>query len=171
MTVLGYHIHLVGRPRQGQDTIPVSRSPGQGQGHSGGWRFRPIFRIFANSSYSSDRIGLGMHRNEVNDLTQKRNAAEFRIFTLKVRYSRSKVKPLMDHLTPLMTALDHHIYLVGRPRQGQYSIPVSRSLDQGQGHRGQKKFSRSKKFFLLKNARNCLKCIENRKKIFNFFPY
>ena len=77
MTVLGYHIHLVGRPRQGQDTIPVSRSPGQGQGHSGGWRFRPIFRIFANSSYSSDRIGLGMHRNEVNDLTQKRNAAEF----------------------------------------------------------------------------------------------
>ena len=77
MTVLGHHIHLVGRPRQGQDTIPVSRSPGQGQGHSGGWRFRPIFRIFANSSYSSDRIGLGMHRNEVNDLTQKRNAAEF----------------------------------------------------------------------------------------------
>ena len=77
MTVLGHHIHLVGRPRQGQDTIPVSRSPGQGQGHSGGWGFRPIFRIFANSSYSSDRIGLGMHRNEVNDLMQKRNAAEF----------------------------------------------------------------------------------------------
>ena len=76
MTVLGYHIHLVGKPRQGQDTIPVSRSPGQGQGHSGGWRFRPIFRIFANSSYSFDRIGLGMHRNEVNDLTQKRNVAE-----------------------------------------------------------------------------------------------
>ena len=75
MTVLGHHIHLVGRPRQGQDTIPVSRSPGQG--HSGGWRFRQIFRIFANSSYSFYRIGLGMHRNEVNDLTQKRNAAEF----------------------------------------------------------------------------------------------
>ena len=77
MTVLGHHIHLVGWPWQGQDTIPVSRSPDQGQGHSGGWRFRPIFRIFANSSYSSDRIGLRMHRNEVNALTQKCNAAEF----------------------------------------------------------------------------------------------
>ena len=109
-----------------------------------------------------------MHRNVQNGHTQKRNAAEFRIFTLKVRYSRSKVKPLMDHLTHLMTALDHHIYLVGRPRQGQYAIRMSRSPDQG--HRGQKKF-KVKKICLLKNARNCLKCIENRKKFFEFFPY
>ena len=27
-----------------------------------------------------------------------------------------------------------------------------------------------KKFFLLKNARNCLKCIKNKKKIWIFFP-
>ena len=52
----------------------------------------------------------------------------------------------MDHLTPLMTVLGHHIYLVGRPRQGQYAIPVSRSPGQGQGHRGQKKFQ-GQKFF------------------------
>ena len=55
----------------------------------------------------------------------------------------------MDHLTPLLTVLGHHIYLVGRPRQGQYAIPVSRSPGQGQGHRGQKKISRSKIFFSI----------------------
>ena len=66
--VLGRHIYLVGRPRQGQLTIPVSRSPGQG--HSGGWRFWPIFRIFANSSLNFDRIELGVHRYKEDDHTQ-----------------------------------------------------------------------------------------------------
>ena len=47
----------------------------------------------------------------------------------------------------LLTVLGHHIYLVGRPRQGQYAIPVSRSPGQGQGHRGQKKFQGQKFFF------------------------
>ena len=78
---------------QGQDTIPVSRSPGQGQGHNRGWRFRPIFRIFANSSYSSDRIGLGIHRNEVNDLTQKHNRRNF-----EVLLSRSDIQGQMSNL-------------------------------------------------------------------------
>ena len=147
MTVLGHHIHLVGRPRQGQHTIPVSRSPGQG--HSGGWRFWPIFRIFANSSLNFDRIELGVHRYKEDDHMQLSVRAEFWIFTPKVRYSRSKVKPLMNHLTPLMAVLGHHVYLVGRPRQGQHAIAVSRSPGEGQGHRGQKKFSRSKIFFSI----------------------
>jgi len=56
---------------------------------------------------------------------------------------------LTDDLTPLMTVLGHHIYLVGRPRQGQYAIPVSRSPGQGQGHRGQKKFQGQKIFFSI----------------------
>jgi len=55
----------------------------------------------------------------------------------------------MYHLTPLTTALGHHIYLVGRPRQGQYAIPVSRSRGQGQGHRGQKKNFKVKIFFSI----------------------
>ena len=29
--------------------------------------------------------------------------------------------------------MSHHIYLVGKPRQGQYAIPVSRSPGQGEG--------------------------------------
>ena len=55
----------------------------------------------------------------------------------------------MNHLTPLMAVLGHHVYLVGRPRQGQHAIAVSRSPGEGQGHRGQKKFSRSKIFFSI----------------------
>ena len=77
MTVLGHHIHLVGRPRQGQDTIPVSRSPGQGQGHSGRWRFWSIFHIFANSSFNFDRIELGVHRYKEDNHMQKSVRAEF----------------------------------------------------------------------------------------------
>ena len=76
MTVLAYHIHI-GRPRQGQDTIPVSRSPGQGQGHSGRWRFWSIFHIFANSSFSFDRIELGVHRYKEDNHMQKSVRAEF----------------------------------------------------------------------------------------------
>ena len=75
--VLGYHILLVGRPRQGQDAIPVSRSPGQGQGHSGRWRFWSIFHIFVNSSFSFDRIELGVHRYKEDDHMQKSVGAEF----------------------------------------------------------------------------------------------
>ena len=90
---------------------------------------------------------LRLHRYVQNDHMQKRREAEYRIFELKVRYSRSKVKPLTDHLTLLLTVLGHHIYLVGRPRQAQHAIEVSRSTSEGQGHRGQKKFSRSKIFF------------------------
>ena len=91
-------------------------------------------------------------------------------------------------------------------RQGKHAIAVSRSLGEGQGHRGQKNFKvknffsifyafwtfLSKKYFpyqnpkfglrkiltnfrekifLLENARNCLKCIKNWKKIFGIFPY
>ena len=66
----------------------------------------------------------------------------------------------MDHLTPLLTVLGHHIYLVGRYRQGKHAIAVSRSPGQGQGHRGRKKFFKVKNFFWLKNARNGLKCIK-----------
>ena len=70
----------------------------------------------------------------------------------------------MDHLTPLMTGMGHHIYLVGRPRQGQYAIPMSRSPGQGQGHRGQKKFQGQKFFFNFL----CILDIFKQKKI---FPY
>ena len=55
----------------------------------------------------------------------------------------------MNHLTPLKAVLGRHIYLVGRPRQGQHAIAVSRSPGEGQGHRGQKKISRSKFFFSI----------------------
>ena len=75
MTVLGYHIHLVGRPRQGQDTIPVSRSPGQGR--SGLERFELIFHIIANSSLNFHWIWLKMHRDVQNGHTQKPMRAEF----------------------------------------------------------------------------------------------
>ena len=44
------------------------------------------------------------------------------IFAPKVRYSRSKVKPFMNHSTPLMAVLGHHVYLVGWPWQGQHAI-------------------------------------------------
>ena len=79
-----------------------------------------------------------MHRHVQNDHTQRSVRAEFSIFALKVRYSRSKVKPLSYHLTPLMTVLGHHIHLVGWPWQGQDTIPVSRSP--GQGHSGRWRF-------------------------------
>ena len=75
--VLGHHIHLVGRPRQGQNTIPVSRSRGQGQGHSGGGHFWPIFRIFANSSFNFDEIEVGVHLYEEDDHMQLSVRAEF----------------------------------------------------------------------------------------------
>ena len=60
------------------------------------------FRTFANSIYNFDRRVLKFNTDVLWDHTQKRNAAEFWIFALKVRYSRSKVKPLMYHLAPLM---------------------------------------------------------------------
>ena len=72
-----------------------------------------------------------MHRHVQKDHTQRSVRAESLIFALKVRYSRSKVKPLTHHLTPLMTVLGHHIHLVGRPRQGQDTIPVSRQGSYG----------------------------------------
>ena len=77
-----------------------------------------------------------MHRRVQNDHTQRPMRAEYRIFALKVRYSRSKVKPLTHHLAPLTTVLGHHIHLVGRPRQGQDTISVPRSPGQGQGRSG-----------------------------------
>ena len=80
------HISMVGRYGQGQHNPMTSRSQGQSQGHQGRFRFWPILRIFANSSYSSHRRGLEMHRNVPCGHTKKRNAAEFRIFVLKVRY-------------------------------------------------------------------------------------
>ena len=59
----------------------------------------------------------------------------------------------MDHLTPLKAVLGHHVYLVGRPRQGQHAIAVSRSPGQGQGHRGRKNFFKVKNFFCLKMSK------------------
>ena len=78
------HICMVGRYGQGQHTQVTSRSQGQSQGHQGRFRFWPILRIFANSSYSSHRRGLEVHRNVPFGHTKKRNAAEFYIFALKV---------------------------------------------------------------------------------------
>ena len=77
-----------------------------------------------------------MHRDVQNGHIQRPMRAEFLVFALKVRYSRSQVKPLTHHLTPLITVLGYHIHLVGRPRQGQDTIPVSRSPGQGQGRSG-----------------------------------
>ena len=57
------HISMVGRYGQGQHNPMTSRSQGQSQGHQGRFRFWPILRIFANSSYSSHRRGLEMLRN------------------------------------------------------------------------------------------------------------
>ena len=71
----------------------------------------------------------------------------------------------MNHLTPLMAVLGHHVYLVGRPRQGQHAIAVSRSPGEGQGHRGQKNFFQGQKFFF-----NFL-CILDIFKQKKFFPY
>ena len=70
----------------------------------------------------------------------------------------------MNHLTPLKAVLGRHIYLVGRPRQGQHAIAVSRSPGEGQGHRGQKKFQGQKFFFNFL----CVLIIFKQKK---FFPY
>ena len=71
------HICMVGRYGQGQHNPMTSRSQGQSQGHQGRFRFWPILRIFANSSYSSHRRGLEMPRNVPCGHTKKRNAAEF----------------------------------------------------------------------------------------------
>ena len=121
------HICMVGRYGQGQHTQVTSRSQGQSQGHQGRFRFWPILRIFANSSYSSHRRGLEMPRNVPCGHTKKRNAAEFSIFALKVRYCPYKVKHQNRHLTALMTSDHDHIRMVGRYGQGQHTHVTSRS--------------------------------------------
>ena len=93
------HISMVGRYGQGQHNPMTSRSQGQSQGHQGRFRFWPILRIFANSSYSSHRRGLEMHRNVPFGHAKKLNVAEFEIFALKVRYCPYKVKHQNRHLT------------------------------------------------------------------------
>ena len=69
----------------------------------------------------------------------------------------------MNHLTPLKAVLGHHIYLLGRPRQGQHAIAVSRSPGEGQGHRGQKKIFQGQNFFF---NFLCILDIFKQKKIF-----
>ena len=70
----------------GMDKVRLSWWPqGQSQGHGGHCRFLPILYVFANSSYSFHWRVLKTHRYVLSDHTQKRNAAEFWIFALKVR--------------------------------------------------------------------------------------
>ena len=61
-----------------------------------------------------------MHRNALWDHTQKLNAPEFWIFALKVKHGNS-------HLTTLTTADHHHIHMLGRYGQGQYTPMIPRS--------------------------------------------
>ena len=93
-----------------------------------------ILCIFANSSYSSHRRGMAMHRNVPCGHTKKPNAAEFWIFTLKVRYCPYKVKHQNRHLTALMTSDHDYIHMVGRYGQDQHTHVTSRSQGQSQGH-------------------------------------
>jgi len=39
------HIHIIGRHRQGQHTLVISRSQGQIQGHEGRLRFLAVFSL------------------------------------------------------------------------------------------------------------------------------
>ena len=98
--------------------------------------FLVIFRTFSISSYSFDRKWLKTHRNVLWDHTQRSHAVEFWIFALKVRYRTFKVKPGNRHLTALMTSNYHHIYMVGRYKQGQHTHVTLRSQGQSQGHQG-----------------------------------
>ena len=81
-----------------------------------------------------------MHMNVPFGHTKKRNAAEFGIFALKVRYCPHKVKHQNRHLTALMTTDHDHIRMVGRYGQGQHTPMTSRSQGQSQGHQGRFRF-------------------------------
>ena len=81
-----------------------------------------------------------MHRHVLWDHTQRSHAPEFWIFAPKVRYKEFKVKPDNRHLTALMASDHHHIYIVGRYRQGQHILVTLRSQGQSQGHQGHYRF-------------------------------
>ena len=135
-----HHIYMVGRYRQGQHTLVTLRSQGQSQGHQGHYHFWPILRVFAISSYSFDSRAMKMHRHVLWNHTQRSHAAEFRIFAFKVRYRAFNFKPRNGHLTALMTSDHHHIYMVGRYRQGQHTLVTLRSQGQSQGHQSHFRF-------------------------------
>jgi len=65
MTFDGHHIHIVGRYRQGQHTLLISRSQGQSQGHEGHFRFLLIFAYLPRSNVQMGLLGIldcGTHK-------------------------------------------------------------------------------------------------------------